>query len=375
MNNFKKNMLSCLLALTVFGVLANDDTSEKLAPPPLKADGTEANSEENLTFNEQKFLEILSKIKPVDYDEDTLKQIAETQNITLTPEMILALRTLLARQEQAFNAPVKDIVLNVASERLNLSSIQIPIRLNVKRGFDTFVEFYDLTGTPWPVEKFISIGATEQFTAQALADLSENVQSNIVRVNAVSNLGDTTMTVQLKGVKETVNFRLIHNQLDSNADYKRVFTVPLVNTELANALPATAQVGDQPATPTQQRTNEFLRAANESFEPFFTGDVPAGAIEIPVLDGDAYAWMYQGFLYVKSRIEIITFPTSQHGVQSFSGWYVHKMSPYPQVSYYKDSKNLTIVLDDDALMSAANQQKIMMEQQEYTKMSLEALGG
>jgi hypothetical protein len=51
------------------------------------------------------------------------------------------------------------------------------------------------------------------------------------------------------------------------------------------------------------------------------------------------------------------------------------MSPYPQVSYYKDSKNLTIVLDDDALMSAANQQKIMMEQQEYTKMSLEALGG
>ncbi len=383
--NLKKTILAVTLLSVACAVSSQTEVkplekNKEFEPPPVSAaKGV------NLDVNQEKLLEIIKKIAPVELDANTLGQIAQEQGIDLTPEMIIAIRMLMAEKELALNQPLKDVKLNVSAERLTLSSIQPPIRLNIKPGFDTFVEFYDLTGTPWPVEKFISVGATEQFEAKTLADIRSNtaqdgqaandIPSNIVRVNAKSSMGDSTMTIQLRGVKETINFRLVHNQLDSDADYKRVFTVPLVNTQMANVMAGLSPSGTYKPDLTEQRTNEFLKAANESYEPFFTGDVPEGAIEVPVLKGDASAWMYGGFLYVRSRIEIITFPTGQYGVQSFSGSYVHKMAPYPQVSYYKNGQNMTIVLDDDVLMSAASQHRIMEEQKKAADLSLNMIGG
>lgn len=345
------------------------ETPDFIAPPP-----TDATNGAAVALDSERLRAILKQIQPVDLDSVLAKQIAEEQNITLTPEMIIALRKLLAEQELAFNQPVANVNLLVNSERLVLSSIQPPISLNVKRGFDTFVEFYDLAGNPWPVERGIAVGSSEQFTAVTMNDLAENVPSNIVRVNASTSFGDTTMTVQLRGVRETVNFRLVHNQLNSDADYKRVFTVPLINSDIASTSMANQQSAAN-VDASRKRANAFLKAANESFEPFFTGDVPTGAISIPVLEGDASAWMFNGFLYVRSRIELLTFPTDQHGKQSFSGWYVHKMAPFPQITYYKDSRSLTIILDDDALMSAVNQQRIMQQQLESVRLDSDFLGG
>lgn len=382
---FKKAILAAMIISISCAASAQTEVkkmeeAKEFGPPPV-----ESSKGVNIDIDQNKLLELIKKIDPVKLDDNAFLQVAQEQGIDLTPEMIIALRMLLAEKELALNQPVKEVKLNVAAERLTLSSIQPPISLNVKKGFDTFIEFYDLAGNPWPVEKFISVGAVEQFSAEALADIVKNsskegeapnsISSNIVRVNAKSNLGDTTMTVQLRGVKETVNFRLVHNQLDSNADYKRVFTVPLINAEMANVMAGISPTGQTKVDLTRQRTNEFLKAANESYEPFFTGDVPDGAIEVPVLKGDATAWMYDGFLYVRSQIETITYPTGQYGVQSFSNFYVHKMVPYPHVSYYKNGQNVTIVLDDDALMTAVSQHKIMKEQKESADLSLNMVGG
>lgn len=375
-------LLASLLASSVsIAINATAQEAQEFAPPPPPAQAKAPISEPITAVTNDKVLsDLLEKLRPIELETPQAVEVARSQNIVLTPEMIVALRTLMAERDIALKQSVKNVELKVSSERLNISSIQKPLLLQVQKGYDTFVEFYDLAGNPWPTEAFISVGATEQFKAEQLTDLPNSVKSNIVRVSAAADYGDSTMTIQLQGLKETVNFRLVHNQLSETVDYKRVFTVPMINSAFAQASLSTAgadgvQVPTSNNAQVNATVNEFMRAANESFEPFFTGDVPDGAMNIPVIKGDAAAWLYNGFLYVRSKNEVLTYPSDQVGIQSFSGLFVHKMSPYPLISYYVNSKSETIVLDDDTLMSAVNYQRIQKEQQEQTKLTLDLMGG
>lgn len=334
---------------------------------------TEDQAQYGVPIDDQAIQELLEQLAPAELDPNSAKALAAKQKLNLTPELLMAFRRLLAQKEVALNQPIKEIELRVDSEKIELSATQKPILIAVRQNYDTFVEFYDLAGNPWPVEAFVSVGNEKMFKANRLSssvvttngegttapETKVSEKSHIVRVTAASGFGDTTMTVQLQGQTETVNFRLIHNQLANVVDYKRVFTVPAINREAAER-----EYAKSDEELVDKRHEEFMQASHESFSPYFTGDVPTGAMVIPVIEGDAEAWMYKGNLYVRSRNEILTYPSNQMGVQSQSGMYVHKMKPYPRVTYFADSSPKTILLDDEALMSAYEYQKSQLEQEE-----------
>jgi hypothetical protein len=315
---------------------------------------------------------LLEKIKPAELDTESARAVVQAQGIDLTPEMIMAIRKALLMQDEALIKPVTEINLKVDSERLNVSVIQAPITLSIRNGYDTFIEFYDITGAPWPATKNINIGAKELFEAVAL-DSEDEQKSHIIRISAKSRFGESTLTVHLKGLKETVNFRLLQNELKEEVDYKRIFTLPMVNPEAAAE--AMARTDSAAVSAKTASMNEFAKAASVSLEPFFTGSVPDGAIAIPVLEGDAMAWMYKNDLYIRSTNEIIQYPAAHKGSQKFGEMYVHIVAPFPRITYYKDSRPVTIHLDDDALVSAIEYQKQQAQQSLDTQLNLKMIGG
>lgn len=350
-------MIAALILTSIFST-----TLFAQEPPELteNADNTASEIADNLSnFDQQKINALLQQLKPIDLGKEDSIELLRLQGVEITPELILAYRTLQLQQSLALSKPVKEAKLNVQSERLNISSIQPPISISTRNGYDTFIEFYDLAGNPWPADEYISVGAKEMFDAVKLPDNNSSVKNHIVKVSAKDVYGDSTLTVQLKELKETVNFRLIHDPLAESVDYKRIFIIPRINREAV----ITQQENGVDVSGVQSNNkeyNDFIKSSHESFEYFFTGDVPTGSINIPVISGDATAWLYGGYLYVRTSIEILQYPQDL-GVQKFSGMFVHKTTPFPRITYYKNSEAVVIQLDDESLSSAVDNQKRQLE--------------
>ncbi|SHH51065.1 DotH/IcmK family type IV secretion protein [Ferrimonas marina] len=125
---------------------------------------------------------------------------AQKEKYPLTPEQIIELRKLEQRNNQARNAPVKDIRQEISTVAIDVDAAD-PIDIRVKNGYSASIVFFDQAGAPWPIDGDL-IGNQEAFTKQVTGQnlnvASFNIRNDFAESNVLLHLLDFDMPLVLR---------------------------------------------------------------------------------------------------------------------------------------------------------------------------------
>ncbi len=242
-----------------------------------------------------------SSVAPKPVEDITLRDDAfigmTREQLPLSPDQIKSLKEMFTEVQRAQAAdsgtPPKPTSTMI---KLNLSHGATPPVIRLQAGFVSSLVFLDAGGSPWPVKAY-DLGDPRAFNIQW------NKKSNTLMVQAVSQYKVGNLAVILDGLSTPIMITLIPGQ--NAVDYRVDLYVPEIgpNTSISqSSLPGKSDP-------------QLLNVLN--------GVSPPGARELEVSGGEAQIWKYQGKLFVRTRMTILS-----------PGWISHLRSADGMQAYH-----------------------------------------
>lgn len=200
--------------------------------------------------------------------------------MALSPEQIKTLRRMFdASQKAASTYPGTPPRPTSTSLMVNLSPGATPPVVRLRKGFVTSIVFIDSTGQPWPIQA-IDLGNPKGFNIQW------DKKGNTLLVQAMDTYRTGNLAVMLKGLNTPVMISLMPGQ--RAVDYRVDMRIPGMGPE------AKPDVSGLPNTGSPQLLD------------FLNGVPPKKAKALDVSGGEAQAWSYQGEIYLRTRLTVLS---------------------------------------------------------------------
>ena len=285
----------------VAGATAGEANAEATGPNP---SGPPPEIQENIpkppTLRDQAFKQLLDRISP------------------LTPEQIIEMRKAQDKTQQAVattpNTPPKPVSSTLT---IDLSPGVTPPVIRLAAGFVTSMVFVDSTGQPWPIADY-SLGNPKNFNIQW------DKKTNTMFTQSNTAYSTANLAIRLATLDTPVMLSLVSGQKD--VDYR----VDLqVQGRGPNALAIVT--GDQ------------LPVQNPVLLNILDGVPPSGSIELEVSGCHGRAWLWNGRLFFRSQLTILS-PAWSATVSSADGTHVFEMVPTPLILASENGKPIKIIL-------------------------------
>lgn len=271
--------------------------------------------------------------------------VANVVNDGPPPELISLKRKLEEALNKATLAPLRSITGLSVNEVLSVSPGSGSVKLRLLKDMDTTIEFYDQAGNPWPV-------ANQRVANDVFQVTKPDIANHILYIRPSVDFVVTNLSILLDTVNTSFSFMLSTNEhpisgTEVEFDERIKFTVPLVSRAMKESSERNPQVS-RAVMPIDGAIGYFLDQSQ--FEHL------KDVIVIPVLKGDATAYLYEGSLYVRTTYESFVFPGSAASSRPENNIRVYKAKKAePILTFYHDGKRQIVILDDD-ILHTANQQ-------------------
>jgi intracellular multiplication protein IcmK len=222
----------------------------------------------------------------------------------LTPEQIEAMKEAASKGQIAtisqypagkIAAPVvRDIVIDPLQKQ------RVPRVIRLWAGIVTTINFSDTNGTPWLIKK--TSFNRDQFSEGA-EESGKREASNVFKIQPMKPYAYGNVVIELEGATNAIVFMLMAGQSDEND--------VILNARV---------VGHNPNAEPQAITLQKMPDLDSSIQYFLDGVPPGGAKRLKVAGGQADAWSYNGAMYVRTRLNILSpaFKDKQGGVDGVS---------------------------------------------------------
>jgi len=243
--------------------------------------------------------------------DDIAYDNTEKQLFPLGPEKIVKLRKKYEQSElaktQSGDTPPKP---TATSQFVNLSPGSTPPVIRLSQGFVSSLVFLDSTGAPWPIAAF-DLGNPGAFNIQW--DKVSNTM--MIQSNKLYTYGN--LAVRLQGLNTPVMLTLIPGQ--KAVDYRVDLRIQGIGPNADNA---PVEEGLPPS-------------ASEVLLHVLDGVPPPGSKRLIVSGGDARAWLFNGQMYVRTNLTILS-PGWLGSMTSADGMHAYEMpkSPVLLVSWH-----------------------------------------
>lgn len=235
----------------------------------------------------------------------------EQQLFPLSPEQVIKLHQLydthaLAEASSAGTPPKP----TATSQFVNLSPGSTPPVIRLAQGFVSSLVFLDSTGAPWPISAY-DLGDPAAFNIQW-----DHV-SNTLMIQALKLYNYGNLAVRLRGLNTPVMLTLIPGQ--KAVDYR-------VDLRVQGYGPnAKGLLMDEGLPP----------SANDVLLHVLDGVPPDGSQRLTVSGGDAYAWLLNDKMFVRTNLTVLS-PGWIASMTSADGTHAYEMlkSPVLLVSWH-----------------------------------------
>lgn len=270
------------------------------------------------------------------------KVVSELLKNTSPPELIKLARKLQEVKMKAEVEPLRKVQSLSSSLELDVDGTSNIQEIKLIPGYLTTIEFFDTAGNPWPiVDQSIGSGI---FKVERPA-----TAPHTFRIFVEQDFKQTNLSYLLDSI--TTSFRFILSATDdgdlnsARSYHDRVrITVPLVSRAMKEGVSSKYKVNAAPVR------NSDLHMFLEMSEY----ESPEGAIVVPVIDGEAQVWLYDGSMYVRTRYKSIMFPQAKQEATSGSGVKVYRIDDVRPLLIFSDNgQEKFIQLDDDVIIQAS----------------------
>ncbi|MCC1496704.1 DotH/IcmK family type IV secretion protein [Alcanivorax sp. 1008] len=218
------------------------------------------------------------------------------------PEEITIYRRYSDDVSRAVNEPLRPPAPEVRSVKLNTGPGALPPVIQVQPGFDTTINFVDVTGNAWPVVE-AGTGRPDNYMVKVTAESSVTI-----RPTAAYQLSN--LRVHLKGYPRPLAFTMLHDA--SAVDYDVTAIMPIMNpeTDIARMVQSRIQ-SEAPGLPEAVLT-QFLDgvAVRDAQRIMLTGNSKTDAF-----------W-YKGKLIIRSPLRLMS-PRPTTKLAGHSGYAVY----------------------------------------------------
>lgn len=241
--------------------------------------------------------------------------------LPLTPEMIRSARRQMdAGQRAASLPPGPELKPALTSQTISLEPGVEPPVLELAPGRASVLTFFDQTGAAWPIEAYVS-GNPNQFDVLAPIEGGSSLTVTPLTAYPVSNL-----VVFLSGEDVPIMFEIRAGT--TSVDYRRNINV---NGLGPNAVPTIIQTAAMPVN------------GDADLMRFLDGVPPEGARRVEVLGGEASAWRWNGDLYLRTALTLVS-PSWISSVRSAGGMQVYRLSDTPVLIASVDGNPVELVV-------------------------------
>lgn len=269
------------------------------------------------------------------------------------PELIKLTRRLQESKRRAEAEPLRRVKSLSLNYLLDVDGSKEIKEVKLMPGYSTTIEFYDTAGNPWPIVDQ-SIG-NDIFTVTRPA-----LAPHTLRITVKEDFKQTNMTYLLDGLSTSFRFMLSATDDGASATSERLYhdrvslTVPLVSKAMKDGVTTGLKLN---AVPTRNSSlNMFLELSEY--------ESPEGSIIVPVINGDAQVWLYDGAMYVRTRYKSLMFPESKQQATSGSGIKVFRVDDIrPILVFSHEGDEKFVQLDDDVIIQSTmmNNQNELLE--------------
>lgn len=222
----------------------------------------------------------------------------------LSPEQILQLKQMQHTVEYAkASNPGTPPKPTATSQFVNLSPGSTPPVIRLAQGFVSSLVFLDSTGSPWPIAAY-DLGDPAAFNIQW------DKTSNTLMIQAMKLYNYGNLAVRLRGLNTPVMLTLIPGQ--KAVDYRVDLRVQ----------------GYGPNAKSMPMEEGIPPSASELLLHVLDGVPPPGSKRLPVIGGDARAWMSNDRMFVRTNLTILS-PGWLASMTSADGTHAYEMQKSP----------------------------------------------
>lgn len=225
----------------------------------------------------------------------------------LSPSQIYTLRNLFNKTQQAVSTyPGTPPKPTSSSILVNMSPGATPPVIRLRAGYVTSMVFLDSTGAAWPVVGY-DLGNPKAFDIEPNAP---DGKSNTLLIQALERYQQGNLAVMLKGEDTPVMLTLIPGQ--RAVDYRVDLRIPGLGPNalvMSSGLPG---------------------SENPMLLSFLDGTPPQDAKLLSVDGAPAQAWYYNGYLYLRARLTILS-PGWLATMSSPDGTHVYQLAKTPLI--------------------------------------------
>jgi hypothetical protein len=272
------------------------------------------------------------------------------KNIT-PPELIRLTRRLQEIKYKAEVEPLRKVQSLSSTFELDVDGGSTIQEIKLIPGYLTTIEFFDTAGNPWPI-------VDQSIGSKIFTVTRPETAPHTFRILVDQDFKQTNLSYLLDSIP--TSFRFILSATDeTNGKEVRPYhdrvriTVPLVSRAMKEGL-SNLKVAAVPVR--NSDLTMFLEISEyESVD---------GAIVVPVIDGSAQVWIYDGSMYVRTRYKSLMFPQSKQEATSGSGIKVYRLDDIRPLLIFSDNgQEKYVQLDDDVIIQAAmmNNQNELIE--------------
>lgn len=253
-------------------------------------------------------------LPPIPVSREMVEAEVEQQRAyILTPEQIELLKKDATAARKANISPYPNgVIAKPVSRTMEIDPdiAQQPRLLRLSAGMISTIVFSDRNGNPWLI-KSVSFdcsqfedGASCQSAGKAAT--GKAVPTNILKIQPITPVAYGNIVIELEDVTSPVNFMLAAGQSDE--------TDITISARVA---------GRNPNAKPQAITLDRMPEHDNLLIDFLNGVAPSGAMRLAVAGGAAEAWQFQGALYIRTRLVILS-PAFKDHAGSADGIHVYK---------------------------------------------------
>lgn len=239
----------------------------------------------------------------------------------MSPEQILEMRTRLDTIQNAGSRPVREQTAVSGSVDISLDPGNEPEIIRLGPDMVSALNFIDSSGEPWPVAAVV-VGNPDSFSVNAPIE-----GGNLVTITPLSPHARGNMSISLVELPTPIVVRLesSFDAVDFRKDMRILQRGP-------NALPDISYLGGG------------LTAGDDSFASFLDGVPPEGADTVTVTGGSARAWLYNGMLYMRTTMTLLS-PAWETSAMGAAGMRVYRLPETPVVLVSDNGRLLSLTLE------------------------------
>lgn len=228
---------------------------------------------------------------------------AVEENFPMTPEMARRYRDIYEENERALTERPEPKA-RVDAAFVSLEPGEVPSEFKVAPGIASVIGFYDVTGQPWPVTKYV-LGNGQNFEVVQLGEASNNVA-----ITPLVRFGWTNLIVVLKGHSKPVVLRVTISE--DSAHFRHDIQI--------------MDRGPNAVTNTATSDNAVREAGSGLLLSALSGiDLPDDAKPVSISGVDARAWLVNGRVIIRSKHPMLA-PTWENSLAGPDGIMVYDIA-------------------------------------------------